>query len=212
MIVLREQLDNEDRKLRNFLKKGYLSGEEEEEDGLIDVEQDDFLMDYSTRFGMRLKGMKDELTALQDLPRKKKQKQSKKIKDIQSNVTNLEEHEYFLDQLVKNKDLIDEDKLDSIRDDMDTFLIHPGNQYVREELKAEYQAMLEDISEELEEQRIEEQKQSIHQEEKKAETVPEPKPDQDRPKTRKELREERLRKEMEAKKETDLGNEFSLTV
>jgi hypothetical protein len=170
------------------------------------VEQDDFLMDYSTRFTTRLKGMKDELAALQDLPRKKKQKQAKKIKDVQSNVTHLEEHEYFLDQLVKNKDLIDEDKLDSIRDDMDTFLLHPESQYVREELKAEYQAMLEDISEELEEQRIEEQKQSIHQEEKKTETVPEPKADQDRPKTRKELREERLRKEMEAKKETDLGN------
>ena len=44
VIQLRDKLDFEDKKLRNFLKKGYLSGEEEDEDGLIDEEQEDFLM------------------------------------------------------------------------------------------------------------------------------------------------------------------------
>jgi hypothetical protein len=44
VILLRDKLDFEDKKLRNFLKKGYLSGEEADEDGLIDEEQEDFLM------------------------------------------------------------------------------------------------------------------------------------------------------------------------
>lgn len=44
VLQLRDKLDFEDKKLRNFLKKGYLSGEEEDEDGLIDEEQEDFLL------------------------------------------------------------------------------------------------------------------------------------------------------------------------
>ena len=44
VITLRERLENEERKMKNFQKKGFLSGEEEDEDGLIDEEQEDFLL------------------------------------------------------------------------------------------------------------------------------------------------------------------------
>lgn len=197
MINLRERLDFEDKKLRNFLKKGYLSGEEEEEDGLIDEEQEDFLMYYNTKFETMKKTYKDELTVLLDLPKKKRAKNQKQIKNIQSMIGYMEEHEYYLEQLLKNKELIDQDKLDNIRDDMDTFLMHPGNKDMREELKAEYQHMLEDIVQELEEQKIEQQKLDIEKEaEAQAQGLTTEAPtDPTRPKTRKELREERMRME-----------------
>lgn len=117
----------------------------------------------------------------------------------------LEEHEYYLEQLVRNKELIDNDKLDNIREDMDNFLIHPGTQLLREELKAEYQHMLEDIVQELEEQKIEQHKLDI---EKDAlglgtQTTDSLLPEPVRQKTRKELREERLKmeKQVEEKEE-----------
>ena len=57
-----------------------------------------------------------------------------------------------------NKDLIDDEKIDNIREDMDNFLLHPNTDILREELKAEYQHMFEDINQFLDEQKIEEQK------------------------------------------------------
>jgi hypothetical protein len=115
-------------------------------------------MDYYTRFGTSIKSYREELAALSDLPKKRKTKQVKQIKLTQTVISNLEEHEYFLEQLVRNKDLIDDEKIDNIREDMDNFLIHPSNEIMREELKAEYQHMFEDINQYLDEQNIEEQK------------------------------------------------------
>jgi hypothetical protein len=139
------------------------------------------------------------LQALLELPKKKQLKNKKQINNIQSIIIYLEEHEYFLEQLVKNKDLIYNDKLDNIREDMDNFLMHPGNKALREELKAEYQHMLSDVIQVLEEERIQQQILDI---EREAEKDNEPYNSQDmqqeldhRPKTRKEKREERLKQE-----------------
>lgn len=195
VVTLREKLEVEDKKLRNFLKKGYLSGEDEEGDGLIDEEQEDFLMYYFTKFETSKKNYKDELTVLMDLPKKKRTKQAKQIKNVQTTIGYLEEHEYYLEQLVKNKELIDQDKVDNIREDMDNFLVHPSNTALREELKAEYQHMLEDIVQELEEQKIEQQKLDIELEAHNTHSQPVHEVEPARPKTRKELREERLRQE-----------------
>jgi carbonic anhydrase len=115
-------------------------------------------MDYYTRFGTSIRSYREELATLNDLPKKRKTKQVKHIKLTQTVISNLEEHEYFLEQLVRNKDLIDDEKIDNIREDMDNFLIHPSNEIMREELKAEYQHMFEDINQYLDEQNIEEQK------------------------------------------------------
>lgn len=80
-MTLREKLDSEDKKLRNFLKKGHISGEEDDDDGLIDEELDDFLAYYFTKFETSKKTYKDELTALMDLPKKKRAKKAKEIKN-----------------------------------------------------------------------------------------------------------------------------------
>lgn len=118
-------------------------------------------MDYYTRFGTSIKNYRDEFTMLNELPKKRRTKQLKQIKQVQSLITSLEEHEYFLEQLVMNKDLIDDEKIDNIREDMDNFLLHPNTDILREELKAEYQHMFEDINQFLDEQKIEEQKCSV---------------------------------------------------
>lgn len=133
---LRDKLSEEDRKIRNYQKKGYFwSDEEEEDDGLVDLEGDDFLMDYCTRFGARLKILKEELASTNSYPKKKRMKPgiSKMIKSLQGNIQNMEEHEYLLEQLLKNKDLVDTDKIENICDDMDYFLLHPGNKAMRDE-------------------------------------------------------------------------------
>ena len=195
-MTLREKLDLEDKKLRNFLKKGYLSGEEGDEDGLIDEELEDFLGYYFTKFETSKKTYKDELTVLLDMPKKKRAKHQKEIKNIQSIIGHLEEHEYYLEQLVRNKDMIDQDKVDNIRDDMDDFLIHPGNQVLRDELKAEFQHMLEDVVQELEEQKIEQQKLDIEMEAfaiSEGLIHVEPLPEIVRQKSRKEQREQRVK-------------------
>lgn len=191
-------MENEDKKLRNFCKKGYLSGEDDDADGLIDEEQDNFLMSYITKFEVRKVGLNDELIKLQSLPKKKRAKHQMEIKALQTQLGNMEQHDYFLQQLKNNKDLIDDDKIDNICEDMDNFLINPKSENLRDELMQEYQQMLEDINFEIQEQHIEEQKAKIdhvHHSE------PSEKSDPDRPKTRKELREERLKQEKLQKEE-----------
>lgn len=207
MVTLREKLEDEDKKLRAFLKKGYLSGEDEDDDGLIDEEQDNFLMYYFTKFETSKKNYKDELTVLMDLPKKKRIKQANQIKHLQSMIGFLEEHEYYLEQLVRNKDIIDQDKVDNIKEDMDNFLVHPGNTALREELKAEYQHMLEDVVQELEEQKIEQQKMDIEFGAHIPISQPQPEIESLRPKTRKELREERLKQEQSHQEKQEIQAE-----
>lgn len=147
---------------------------------------------YYTKFDASQKQYKDELQVLMDLPKKKRTKNQKQLKNVQTIVGYMEEHEYFLEQLVKNKDLIDGEKVINIREDMDNFLIHPGNKVLREELKAEYQHMLADIVQELEEQKIEQHKLDIEKETESSSKLFQDSADQDRPLTRKEKREQRL--------------------
>lgn len=154
---------------------------------------------YYTKFEASKKQYKDELQVLLDMPKKKQMKNKKQINNIQSIIVYLEEHEYFLEQLVKNKDLVHNDKLDNIREDMDNFLMHPGNKALREELKAEYQHMLSDVIQILDKEMIQQQILDNEREaEKESELFPAPDPypeAENRPKTRKEKREERLRQE-----------------
>mmetsp|Transcript_33008 Transcript_33008/g.32360 ORF Transcript_33008/g.32360 Transcript_33008/m.32360 type:complete len:247 (-) Transcript_33008:846-1586(-) len=169
-------------------------------------------MDYWTRFGARLKILKEELATTSGYPKKKRMKPgvSKMIKGLQGNIQNMEEHLYLLEQLLKNKDLVDVDKLENICEDMDFFLLHPGNKAIRDELKDEYHQMLKEIEQDLEDEKIEEQKQTMHdQEVVKVEEVAPPvyTANPDKPKTRKELRQERLKKEEEEKKKGDKGGQ-----
>lgn len=89
---------------------------------------------------------------------KKKSKKQMQINSLESQIKYLEEHEYFLDQLMNNKDNIYQEKISNIQDSMEDFLQHPNNDVVREELKQEYIHMLKDILDDIEEQKIEEQK------------------------------------------------------
>lgn len=167
-------------------------------------------MDYYTRFGTSIKNYRDEFTMLNELPKKRRTKQLKQIKQVQSLITSLEEHEYFLEQLVNNKDLIDDEKIDNIREDMDNFLLHPNTDILREELKAEYQHMFEDINQFLDEQKIEEQKFNVGMHSNYLNFIGHEETadasltlgfidfnESDKPKTRKEIREERLKKEQQ---------------
>ena len=90
-------------------------------------------MDYYTRFGTSIKAYRSELQSMSNLPKKKRMKQQRLIKGTQINIQHMEEHEYLLEQLLKNKDLIDVDKIDNICEDMDGFLMHPGNKLLRDE-------------------------------------------------------------------------------
>lgn len=136
---------------------------------------------------------------------------------IEVKIKFLEEHEYFLDQLIAKKDMIIQEKIESIQTNMEDFLIHPNNDLLREELKEEYIQMINDIHESLDIQHIEEQKQIALENAKNEDlnpakvasaTTTEPQ----KPKTRKELREERQRleklkaAEIEAKKKGNLLN------
>jgi hypothetical protein len=51
--------------------------------------------------------------------------------------------------------MIDEDKLENIKDDMEHFLNEPNDDANREVLTSEYQMIIEDIMHDLEEERIE---------------------------------------------------------
>jgi len=131
------------------MKKGYFSGEEEEEDGLVDLEQDDFLLDYHTRFNSSIMNFREEVRSINSMPKKKRLKHMKQLKSAQTNVQYLEEHENLLEQMLKHKDLIDVEKVENIRDDMDSFLVHPGNKILRDELMDEYHHIFRDIEEVL---------------------------------------------------------------
>lgn len=134
----------------------------------------------------------------------------------------MEEHEYFLEQLMKNKDLIEQEKISNIQSNMDDFLLHPSNQKLRDELKEEYIHMLRDILDEIEEHKIEESKLNSAMEAAKAEeallaqSAP---PEANKHMTRKEMREKRMRdKELQMQISLDLpppevpqkGNSFRL--
>mmetsp|Transcript_32908 Transcript_32908/g.37689 ORF Transcript_32908/g.37689 Transcript_32908/m.37689 type:complete len:231 (+) Transcript_32908:484-1176(+) len=119
----------------------------------------------------------------------------------------MEEHEYFLEQLMKNKDLIEQEKISNIQSNMDDFLLHPSNQKLRDELKEEYIHMLRDILDEIEEHKIEEFKLNSAIEAAKSEdhslreTLP---PEAHKHMTRKEMREKRQReKELQMQKSLD---------
>lgn len=67
---LRDKLDAEDKKLRTLLKKGNLEDEEDgDNDGVIDEDQEEFFLDYFTRFKTILKTNKDKLHELNELPK-----------------------------------------------------------------------------------------------------------------------------------------------
>ena len=133
------------------------------------------------------------------------------INSIESTIKYLEEHEYFLDQLMNNKESIYQEKISNIQDSMEEFLQHPNNDLLREELKQEYIHMLKDILDDIEEQKIEEQKinndpTTVKLNEAIFAVGGHVAPIPDRPKTRKELREERIRQEKllsEARKEPE---------
>ena len=211
---MRDKLDFEDKKLRNFLKHEKFSDEDGNEDGVYDEDQDDFLLNYNTKFKTILKTYKDELHSLNKLSKKKKDKQLGKINSVEVKIKLFEEHEYYIDQLIAKRDMIMSEKVESIQESMEEFLLYPNNDTLREELKEEYLQMLNDIHETIESQHIEEQKQIALENAIKADdpnsiqnkpsnSAPEP----ERPKTRKELREERIRQEklkeaeLEAKRE-----------
>jgi len=162
LMLLRDRLDEEDRKLRGFLKKGYLSGEEESDGQLIDVEEEDFMLYYYSRFSECKKELEAEIVRLTNANKRKKHKNNNQVKEIQAKVQCFEEHQYLLQQLFNNRDMIDSDKLENIKEDMDHFLMEPGDEKTRQELTAEYQQILEDINEDLEEERIEKFKEEIY--------------------------------------------------
>lgn len=156
-------------------------------------------------------------TRLANFRNKKKVKQQGKINSIEIKIKYLEEHEYFLDQLMAKKDMIIQEKIESIQTNMESFLIHPNNDVLREELKEEYIQMINDIHETIDIQHIEEQKQIALENAKNEElnlvkTPSMTAADPQRPKTRKELREERQRlerlrlTEQETKKEGNSPN------
>lgn len=66
---MRDKLDFEDRKLRNFLKHEKFSDDDENDDGVYDEDQDEFLLNYYTKFKTMLKSYKDELHSLTELPK-----------------------------------------------------------------------------------------------------------------------------------------------
>jgi len=51
------------------LQKGGDIGEDDDDDGVIDEEQDEFLMDYYTKFKINLKSYKDEFHTLKEMPK-----------------------------------------------------------------------------------------------------------------------------------------------
>ena len=71
MIVnLRDKLEVEDKKMRNILKKGNFSEEDDgDSDGAIDEDQEAFFSDYFIRFKTILKSNKDKLDELNELPK-----------------------------------------------------------------------------------------------------------------------------------------------
>ena len=67
-----------------------------------------------TRFESTIKNCRDDLQQLNNMPKKKRMKNLNKIKGLQSQIQYLEEHEGLLEQLVKNKEFIDVEKIESI--------------------------------------------------------------------------------------------------
>ena len=136
-----------------------MSGEEEDDAHIIDVEEKDFMYYYFSRFEQIKKDFESDLVRLQNSnKRKKNKKKNDEIKDMQNKINFFDEHQYYLDQLFNHRDMIDEDKLDNIKEDMENFLNDPFDQVNRDELTSEYQMIVEDIMQDLEEERIENEK------------------------------------------------------